>query len=145
VTSRGGGSSGIRSTWGTCSRFSLIYRDQQDLKRDISILTSCDRAADFANRPGFAKPKAFGLRSAEVSEGKGTGGGLVYLQYASSSSSSPSRADAAYSIDPPSCVDCGYDYSFILNMEYLLQIFSAGTFSVEKESNPILAATTSAN
>jgi hypothetical protein len=85
------------------------------------------------------------LRSAEVSEGKGTGGGLVYLQYASSSSSSPSRADAAYSIDPPSCVDCGYDYSFILNMEYLLQIFSAGTFSVEKESNPLLAATTSAN
>jgi hypothetical protein len=104
VTSRGGGSSGIRSTWGTCSRFSLIYRDQQDLKREFSILTSCDRAADFANRPGFAKLKAFGLRSAEVSERKGTGSGLAYLRYASSSSS-PSKADAAYSIDPPSCVD----------------------------------------
>jgi hypothetical protein len=25
--------------------------------------TSCDRAADFANLPGFAKLKAFGLRS----------------------------------------------------------------------------------
>jgi hypothetical protein len=97
----------------------LIYRDQQDLKREISILTSCDRAADFANRPGFAKLKAFGLRSAEVSEHKGTGSGLADLQYASSSSSSssPSRADAAYSIDPPSCVDYGCDYFFILSME----------------------------
>jgi hypothetical protein len=118
VTSRGGGSSGIRSTWGTCSRFSLIYRDQQDLNREISILTSCDRAADFANRPGFAKLKAFGLRSAEVSERKGKGSGLAYPQYASSSSSSsPSRADAAYLIDPPSCVDYGCDYFFILSME----------------------------
>jgi hypothetical protein len=83
----------------------LIYRDQQDLKREFSILTSCDRAADFANRPGFAKLKAFGLRSAEVSERKGTGSGLAYLRYDASSSSSPSKADAAYSIDPPSCVD----------------------------------------
>lgn len=27
------------------------------------IYTSCDRAAVFASRPGFAKPKALGLRS----------------------------------------------------------------------------------
>jgi hypothetical protein len=29
-------------------------------------LTSCDRAADLASRPGFAKLNAFGLRSVEA-------------------------------------------------------------------------------
>ena len=35
VTSRGGGSSGIRSTWGTWNRFSLIYKCQNELQRDM--------------------------------------------------------------------------------------------------------------
>lgn len=48
VTSRGGGSSGIRSTSGTWRRFSL---------------TSWLRAADLARRPGFAKENAFGFLS----------------------------------------------------------------------------------
>jgi len=33
----------------------------------VRVITSCDRAADFARRPGFAKEKAFGLWSVRVS------------------------------------------------------------------------------
>jgi len=84
----------------------------------LDLRTSCDRAADFASLPGFAKLKAFGLRSGKVSRRWGTGAELTDPRYASSS---PSRADAACLIDPPWCV--GFGRNYILIVAYLGYLF----------------------